>query len=193
MDTISPAKVVAREETCLSTWVRMVRKEVEFDPSREREVYHCLSQPDYIAILAQTRSGLIPLVRQFRPAVETYTWELPAGLLEDGESPTDACRRELKEEAGIIAEQLVYLGSYYADTGRLENRIHAFFAYTSDSDPNFVSEQGMSIEFVTPSVLRKQILNGTFCHQLHLAVFVLAALAGIDCGLVSSAIGREGL
>lgn len=187
------AKVVVREETPLSSWVRVVRKEVQFVPHRQLEVYHCLSQPDYVAILAQTRSGLIPIVRQFRPAVEAYTWELPAGLLERGEDPIEACRRELKEETGLVADQVVHLGSYYADTGRLENLIHAFFVYASDPDPDFVAEEALTLEFVHPSLLRKRILNGTFRHQLHLAVFVLTTLAGIDCGLVSSVTAEEDL
>ncbi len=174
------ARIVARKEDRVSPWVCIVSKEVEFAPDGETEVYHCLWQADYIAILAKTRSGLIPIVRQYRPAVEAYTWELPAGLLEKGEDFEVACRRELNEETGLEAESVTYLGSYYADTGRLENRLHAFFVSASDPDPNFVPEAGIAVDFVDANTLKARVLSGAFRHQLHLGLFAVATWMGID-------------
>ncbi len=158
--------------------MHVVRKEVEFAPGKEVEVYHCLTQPDYVAILARTSCGLIPVVRQYRPAVEAYTWELPAGLLEEGENPEDACRRELKEETGLDAKEIAYLGCYYPDTGRLENRLHAFFVSASNPDPEFAPETGMSVHFFNGKKVRDIILSGEFRHQLHLGIFAVASLMG---------------
>jgi 8-oxo-dGTP pyrophosphatase MutT (NUDIX family) len=178
MTELTSARILARTQTRLSPWVQIVRKEVEFGPGKEVEVYHCVAQPDYVAILAKTPSGLIPLIRQYRPAVEAYTWELPAGLLEEGESPEDACRRELKEETGLGAEEMTYLGCYYPDTGRLENRLHAFFVTTSEPDSGFAPEPGISVDFLSAQKLRDYILSGKFQHQLHLGLFTLATLKG---------------
>jgi len=175
---LTSARILTRTQTRLSPWLHVVRKEVEFAPGKEVEVYHCVAQPDYVAILAKTSSGLIPLVRQYRPAVEAYTWELPAGLLEEGECPEDACRRELKEETGLIAKRVDSLGCYYPDTGRLENRLHAFFVFASDPDPQFLPEPGMSVSFVNAQELRNSILSGNFRHQLHLGLFAIASLMG---------------
>jgi len=177
---VTPTRILSRKEVRVSPWVCLVSKEVEFDPGAAPEVYHCLSQPDYIAILARTRSGLIPIVQQYRPAVDTCTWELPAGLLEQGENPEDACRRELKEETGLHAESVTYLGSYYADTGRLENRLHAFFVQTDDPDPTFLPEPRVSVKFVTGEKLRGHIISGEFRHQLHLGLLGVASLLGLD-------------
>ncbi len=76
------ARIVSRSEMYVSPWVRLVTKEVEFFSGQRPETYHALSQADYVTVFAVTRSGLIPIVRQYRPAVEAYTWELPAGLAE---------------------------------------------------------------------------------------------------------------
>lgn len=167
-------RILSRREEALSPWVRLVTKEVEFAPGEEPRVYHCLAQPDYITILARTPDGRIPIVRQFRPAVEAYTWELPAGLLEDGEDPAEACRRELKEETGLDAVSIRKLGSFWSDTGRHENHLHAFFVEASDPDPSFVPEPGMEVRFVTPGELWREVEDGRFKHQLHLGLLALA-------------------
>ena len=175
---VKSPRILLRTERSLSKWVRIVSKEVDFAQGRPTEVYHCLAQADYVAILARTRSDLIPIVRQYRPAVEAYTWELPAGLVEQGENPEAACCRELKEETGLDAESVAYLGSYYADTGRLENRLHAFIVQTSDPDLEFVPEPGIAVRFVSKDKLRDYILAGKFRHQLHLALLTLASVKG---------------
>ena len=172
-------RILARHQVRVSSWVELVSKEVEWAPGQQPETYHCFSQPDYVAILARTRSGLIPIVRQYRPAVEAYTWELPAGLVEKGEDPEVACRRELKEETGLEAESVTYLGGYYADTGRLANRLHAFFVQASDPPTDFMPELHLSVEFVTLERLETYIRSGKFQHQLHLGLLALAPLRGV--------------
>ncbi len=170
------ACVVARAETVLSPWVRVVRKDVRFGSGGGVEAYHCLAQADYVAVLAVTEGGLIPLVRQFRPAVEEYTWELPSGLVDGGEDPTETCRRELKEETGLTVRELRYLGGFLPDTGRLENRQHAFLVRTNDPDPVFTPEPGMAVRFVTQDGLREAIRRQELRHQLHLGVILAASL-----------------
>lgn len=173
---IAERKILSRNESVLSPWVRLVQKEVEFSPGQAPESYHCFAQADYIAILAQTPDGKIPIVRQYRPAVEAYTWEFPAGLLEVGEDPIEASRRELKEEAGLDAVSIVSLGEYFTDTGRLENKQHVFYVRTLQPNSNFVSEQGMCVAYVTLEELKARIRSKEFQHQLHIAVLALYEL-----------------
>ena len=71
-------KITARQIIPISSWMEVIARDVEFSPGRT-EVYHAVKQQDYLAIVARTPSGHFPLVRQYRPALETFTWELPAG------------------------------------------------------------------------------------------------------------------
>src|SRR6266516_2958814 len=77
-------RIRSRRTTEVSPWVSIIAREVEFSRGAAPQVYHAVEQPDYISIVALTRSGKIPIVRQYRPALEAYAWELPAGLVDPG-------------------------------------------------------------------------------------------------------------
>ena len=170
------ARVISRQEQTLSPWVRLVSKEITLQPGRPPELYHCLAQADYVAVLARTPGGLIPVVRQYRPAVEAYTWELPGGLVDRGEDPQAACERELLEETGLRVKRVTFLGTQYADTGRLENRQHAFYMETAEPDPKFDPEDGVGVEFVSFEDLKFRMKDGVFLNPLHMAVVMLYEL-----------------
>lgn len=180
------ARIVERTESRISPWLRLVENSVEFAPGAPIERYHCLAQADYVTIVARMPSGRIPIVSQFRPAVGVETWELPAGLLDAGESVEECCRRELLEEVGLVANRIQKIGSFYPDTGRLENRLHVFAVDASEPAPGFVCEPGMSVAFVTPNELRARILDGSFIHQLHVGALASAELHGFALGLFTS-------
>jgi ADP-ribose pyrophosphatase len=183
------ARIIARSETTLSKWLRVVENTVELEPGQPPERYHCLALADYVAIVARTASGRIPLVAQFRPAVDAEVWDLPAGLLEAGELPEQCCRRELLEEAGVRAVKVRPFGTFFPEVGRLANRIHVFGAETTDPEPGFVPEPGLSVAFVTPDELRARILRGEFLAQLHVGALALAELHGFGLGLFSNGVG----
>ena len=92
-----------RRTTPVSPWMSIIAREVEFSPGDEPQIYHAVEQADYVSIVAVTADGKLPVVRQYRPTIEGFSWELPAGLVDPGESPADTCRRELLEETGLCA------------------------------------------------------------------------------------------
>jgi NUDIX domain len=75
-------------------WFDLVEKLVGPDCSP----HYSISARDYLSVLAVTRDGMFPLVRQFRPTVEMVTLELPGGHVDEGEGPEEAARKELQEE-----------------------------------------------------------------------------------------------
>jgi ADP-ribose pyrophosphatase len=68
------------------------------------------------------------LIRQYRYAAEGYLWEVPAGTLDAGESPTTCAHRELREEAGVEATTLTRLATVFTTPGFTDERIHLFAA-----------------------------------------------------------------
>ena len=171
-------KIKARRSTTVSPWVKIIEREVEFEAGALPELYHAVGQQDYLAIVALTPDGLLPIVRQYRPALEAFTWELPAGLVDPGEAPADTCRRELMEETGLTARTIYALGTYAPCTARLSNRLHSFFVETEPSPHAMDSEPGIETRLVSPAALGELIRSGEFVLQLHIGALLLAGLGG---------------
>jgi ADP-ribose pyrophosphatase len=150
-------KITSRQIIPVSFWMEVIARGVEFSPGNT-EIYHAVKQQDYLAIVARTRSGHFPLVRQYRPALEAFTWELPAGLVDPGEDPAEGCRRELLEETGYPTRAIHPLG----------------VAAPGERIGDFVPEPGLSVRMVTAAELVDMIKSGEFVSQLHLGALMLA-------------------
>src|ERR1051325_551730 len=70
--------------------------------------------PGSVVIVPVNDASEIALVRQYRPAIGRYTWEIPAGTLKPGEEPRAAARRECPEGIGMVAERLEEMHFYRA-------------------------------------------------------------------------------
>ena len=173
-------KIRSRQTTTISPWMDVIAREVEFAPGEPVQVYHAVGQGDYLAIVARTPDGRIPIVRQYRPAVEAFTWELPAGLLERGEEPATASARELMEETGYPVRAIHLLGvPAAACTGRLSNHVHSYFVETGERVADFTPEPGITVMLKSPAELAAMIKAGEFIQQLHLGALMLAELRGL--------------
>jgi ADP-ribose pyrophosphatase len=171
-------RIRSRRTTAVSPWIGIIAREVEFSRGRPRQVFHAVEQADYVGIVALTRAGKIPIVRQYRPALEAFTWELPAGLVDGGEDPLESCRRELLEETGLTARAVHRLGDTSPCTGRLSNRIHSFFVEAGERVAEFEPEPGVAVKLVPPAEIARMIRAGKFVSQLHIGTLLLAELNG---------------
>lgn len=80
-----------------------------------------------VVVLALNEQGEMLLVRQWRPTVQAFTLEAPAGLIDPGEEPTQAARRELQEETGFDGEMRL-LTRFYSSPGFCDEELFVFQA-----------------------------------------------------------------
>jgi len=89
-------------------------------------VYQIVRHPGGVGVLPLHDDGTVTLIRQLRPAVGSHLLEIPAGRLHPGEDPAACGRREMAEETGLAARDLVPLGLFYPSPGVFDEVIHLF-------------------------------------------------------------------
>jgi ADP-ribose pyrophosphatase len=164
-----------KTETAFATpWFEIVGKTM-----REGEApYYSLRLPDYASVVAITEEQRIVIVRQYRPAVERYTLELPSGLVDPGEAPAVTAGRELLEETGYQASEVEVLSVMSPDNGRLGNRSWACLAQGVRRVEGRAPEEGIEVQEWTVEELYRAIEDGRFDHCIHIPIVFLAILRG---------------
>ena len=106
---------------------------IRLPDSRER-AYDLVVHNDSVTIVPLDEKGNIWFVSQFRMGSEKNLLELPAGVLEDGETPENCAFREIREEIGMAAGKLHKLGTVYLAPGYSNELNHVYLA--SDLTPS---------------------------------------------------------
>ncbi|MCX6592036.1 MAG: NUDIX hydrolase [Acidobacteria bacterium] len=91
----------------------------------KRAIVH---HPGSAVVLAVDARKRVLLVNQFRLPAEKMMWELPAGKIDEGETPLQAAKRELKEETGCKAKKWTKVSAYYASPGFLAEKMNLYLA-----------------------------------------------------------------
>ncbi len=73
--------------------------------------------------------GMVYAINQYRPTIEKWVLELPAGAIEKGETPEQAVEREVLEETGCIVKELIPLGDTFASIGCTNERVYLYAAF----------------------------------------------------------------
>jgi ADP-ribose pyrophosphatase len=167
-------KPVQTEILYRTPWCEMVAKTVK--PGEEP--WYSMRGPDYTTIVALTEEGRLLLVRQYRPAVEQFTIELPSGNIDGAEPPEQCARRELVEETGYQADDMELLGPMFPDVGRLGMRVWNYFAPAVRPVHHWKPEPGVEVLSCSMSELVGAIEDGAFNHATHIAALVPAMLRG---------------
>ncbi|WP_311259286.1 NUDIX hydrolase [Microbacterium sp. WCS2018Hpa-9] len=124
----SPWRVVGSETVVSDRWIR-VRADDCRDASDHRIApYYVLEYGDWISVLALDGDHNAIVVEEYRHGAGTVAIGTIGGGVEAGESPQAAAVRELREETGYEAEEMLDLGATWANFGNHTNRVHHFLA-----------------------------------------------------------------
>lgn len=107
-------KRVGEDEVVYDGWLRILRRTYRLPDGRLAE-WDMHAGGHSVAVLPITPDGRLVMVRQFRPGPDRVVLTLPGGLVDPGEAPEDAARRELREETGFSAESVKLVVSAIAN------------------------------------------------------------------------------
>ena len=129
-------------------------------------------------IVALTRDGQVVLVRQYRHGVCDVLLEFPGGVVERGEDPVEGAKRELLEETGYSASNVIQLGKLYPNPAFQTNTLYCFLALDAErvGEQSLDAGEDIEVHLVQLDELIEMARQGQFPHALQAAV-LLQALA----------------
>ncbi len=123
--------------------------------------YEVIKHPGAVVILPVLPDNKIILIRQFRPAVNEYILELPAGLLEPNEEPIESGKRELLEETGYSCRSIKLIQKFFSSPGYSNEELYLFQAegLKSEGPPQ---EKGLEKVIIGEKEIKEGLQKGIF-------------------------------
>jgi ADP-ribose pyrophosphatase len=128
-----------------------------------------------VTILPLDEEGQIWFVQQYRHPAQTVLLELPAGVIDEGEQPEESARREVREEIGMAAGDLVEIGSFYLAPGYSTEFMHVFLAtHLTPAPLEGDEDEFITIEKIPQQQVFQMAMEGRFRDSKTLAALYLA-------------------
>jgi len=134
-----------------------------------------------VCVLPLDADGMVTMVRQFRYGVQDVTLEIPAGKLEKGEDPLEAAIRELSEETGYSADEIIPLHIDYSSPAILSEIIYIYLARGLHGGKAHLDEgEFLSVERYHISELAEMVMQGKITDgKTQIAILKTARILGI--------------
>ena len=140
-----------------------VREDCSRSPKTgEAKTFQIAVSPGGVAVLAVTDDGRLVMVEQFRHGTRALSLELPSGVVDDGESPEEAARRELREETGYEGGEPRVLGCFELNPSWQKTAVHAVLvrgvrrAAEKDEDET----EDIRVRLLPVAEVRRRVLAG---------------------------------
>ena len=136
--------------------------------------FETIKHPGAALVIPFLAKDRVIMLRQLRPVINSYIYELPAGTLDDKESPKSCARREIVEETGYSAKKITMLGKIYPVPGYSTERIAIFKAEGLKKEIR-IAEKDEVIEprIFTKSGIKKLFKNGRIVDAKTIAAFAM--------------------
>ncbi len=142
-----------KEVIAFDGWRKVIQKTYELPNGREA-TFDILSGPDYVTVVSFTRDNKAIMVKQFRAGPEKVLVTFPTGNIDEGESPLTAAVRELREESGYEAREIVFLKKLYT-----EYRADCQYVYLALDCEKIGEQQLDETEFIEMYLISLEELN----------------------------------
>jgi hypothetical protein len=140
----------------------------------DTQPYYRLTGFDSVICCAMTMKGEFVMVKQFRPNIDEYSLEFPAGGLLKNEKPIEAAKREFLEETSFSLD-FIYLGDFRLMMNRTNIKEHIFFGLNPKNINQSIPEKGIKVHLVKRQDLTELSISGGYKQLAGLGIIQLAS------------------
>jgi 8-oxo-dGTP pyrophosphatase MutT (NUDIX family) len=154
-------------------WFRVTADRCELPNGMVLDPFYVVHEKEWAQIFAVDAKNHLLVVRQYRYAANATCLELPGGVIEPGEEPLAAAKRELLEETGYSSTEWELVGSMFANPARQTNRVHIFFArnIVATAQRQLDASEDIEYSLLPLPAVQKSIESGEFSQALHIASY----------------------
>lgn len=170
-------KIISRE-VLYQGRLRGIRELVE-NKRGVRYTHETIEHPGAVVVLPLAAQGEVVMVSQYRRSIDSVVLELPAGTLEEGEPPLECAQREIQEEIGFAAREVVSLGTIFPAPGFCNELQHLFVArdlFPQSAQPD--EDEEISVVTLSVAQFEQRVASGEINDAKTIALFFKARLAG---------------
>ena len=152
-------------------WLTARRDKIELPDGRIIPEFYVLEYPDWVNVIAITTDGKFVMERQYRYAADSTNYEIPCGVMEQGETPLEAAMRELKEETGYGGGQWRELMCISANPTSMTNMTHCFVAtgVQKVSDQHLDATEELEVHLLSRDEVLALLQNNEMIQSLMIA------------------------
>ena len=162
-----------KKETIYDGKVIHVTKDEVMCPNGEKAIREIVHHRGGVGILFQVNGKFI-FERQYRYAMQEEIIEMPAGKLEEGETPLEAAKRELLEETGYRPLEMIHLGDSYPTVGYSSEVIHLYFCPNAIKEERHLdSDENIDLIYLSLEEIDKMIADNTIKDSKSVAAIYL--------------------
>jgi ADP-ribose pyrophosphatase len=153
---------------------------IESVPMPDGQPFFCLKCKDAVIVLAITTDDKIVMVKQYRPTLNRYALELPAGSIEEGESPLAAAKRELYEETGFICNRYTLLYKGLTWQSRTNMTFSLYLGLDTQFDHNYKASEDIQVVLIDVTDAKRLFYEGIVDNFIY---YTALKLAEEKCGI----------
>lgn len=152
-------------------WATLRVDKCEMPDGRIVPDYYVLEYTNWVNAVAVTEEGKVLMVRQYRHAAGIVSLEIPGGVIDGGEEPAAAMRRELLEETGYQFDDIELLATIYANPSTSNNHTYCYLAKGGKKvqGQNLDEHEEIIVEEYTIAEIKQLLAENKIAQALHCA------------------------